>query len=94
MKKLTFKDVAPERILDYDAMSKIRGGMDEYGEGTGTCGIKYKYSWDSDYTILCNIRRDQVEAAAAAMIQAGEPYWWCCDSCATSSYCGSGSDGY
>ena len=29
MKPLKFKDVSPDRILDYEAMSKIRGGTDD-----------------------------------------------------------------
>ena len=93
MKKLTFKDVAPDRILDYDAMSKIRGGIDdEYGWVGGTCGIKYTINGVD--TVVCNLSQDKVFEIAEDAMRSNVPYWWCCDSCSTSSYCGNGSDGY
>ena len=93
MKKLTFKDVAPDRILDYDTMSKIRGGTDEYGWETGTCGIKW-WTHSGAYGVKCNISKSEMETFARSLLEFRQPYWWCCDSCATSSYCGDGSDGY
>ena len=89
MKPLKFKDVSPDRILDYEAMSKIRGGAEGayYDWGTGTCGIKY---WDGDkYSIHCNMSQDDLRALAGLKAE----YWWCCDSCITSTYCDEAAGG-
>ena len=92
MKKLTFKEVAPERILDYNAMSKIRGGTDD-GYGTdGTCGIRI--IGDTGEVVVCNISSDLKNEFAKEAAERGFPYWWCCDSCPTTTYCGNGSGGY
>ena len=94
MKPLKFKDVSPDRILDYEAMSKIRGGIDdEYGGvGMGTCGIKYTINGVD--TIICNVSKQVVDDTAILAMNSNVSYWWCCDSCPTTSYCGNDSDGY
>ena len=95
MKKLTFKEVAPERILDYNAMSKIRGGADDgYGAVGGTCGIRIIMGYGMEDEIVCGISRENVNELAAAAFRSGVPYWWCCESCPTTTYCGDGSGGY
>ena len=95
MKPLKFKDVSPNRILNYEAMSKIRGGIDdEYGGvGMGTCGIKYTID-NFQTVILCNMSQERIKETAELLVESNVPYWWCCDSCPTTSYCGNGSDGY
>jgi hypothetical protein len=49
------------------------------GGSVGTCGF-----WSSSGEIACNVSMDDALAAVA-----GGGYW-CCDSCASSSYCGGG----
>ena len=94
MKKLSFKEVAPERILDYEAMSHIKGGIDDGYDGygsAGTCGMKYPLS-DGRAFIACNISKKAVEQLHDLL--GGGPYSWCCDSCSSTDYCGDGSGGY
>ena len=74
-------------------MSKIRGGGEgEYHDwGTGTCGIKY---WgDNRYEIHCNMSIEELRIIAKMRMESHDHYWWCCDSCATSTYCDEAAGG-
>ena len=94
MKPLKFKDVSPNRILNYEAMSKIRGGAEGayHDWGTGTCGIKY---WvKNEYSIHCNMSFKEMELIIQSISEKETPpYWWCCDSCATTTYCDEAAGG-
>ena len=72
--------------------------------GTGTCGFTGEFSWDvpqstgvsgfefavyvrvTETITACNVARGYVES----MRDLATPgtFWWCCESCNTSSYCG------
>ena len=70
----SFSDLKKRNLLSVESMSKIKGG---YKNGTGTCGFK-----TSEGTIDCGVAKE----VALFMIEEGGN--WCCDSCASSTYCG------
>ena len=90
MKKLSFKEVAPERILDYEAMSHIKGGIDDGydGYGTlGTCGMKYGNEF-----VICGVSKETIQRIHG-LLDPTTPYWWCCDSCSSTTYCKDANNG-
>ena len=77
-----FSDLKKRNLLSMELMSKTMGGrMAAVAEwdprGDGTCGYKSSYG-----TVECGVTK---EIAIANSANGG---WWCCDSCASSSYCG------
>ena len=77
-----FSELKKRNLLSNESMSIIRGGRKVQrlpDSNTGTCGYK------TDYGIIqCNVSK----AEALFMVENGDLGYWCCDSCAQSSYCG------
>lgn len=70
---MNFNDLKA-KALNRSQMRNIKGGVN----GNGTCGYK------KDGEAFCNLSKAQVMAAT----DNGNVGNWCCDSCASSSYCG------
>ncbi len=56
--------------------------------GFGTCGMKYVNMFD-DTVIRCNLDFDMVGFFFRTEANPDEPFNWCCESCGSSTYCGS-----
>lgn len=81
----TFNNLKERNILSSIEMSYIKGG--------GTCGYKIVDMDTREYKVECEISIEdiQVEMDHATYLEteAGRNirFNWCCDSCASSSYC-------
>ncbi len=75
----SFFELKKRSILTLEAMSNVlRGYYQELdAPTTGTCGYKSLYG-----TIQCNVSK------AEALFMVEEGGYWCCESCASTSYCG------
>lgn len=74
----SFVELRRRNLLSLEVMSNILGGRHEIeGPKTGTCGYKTLSG-----TIQCNVSK------AEALFMVEEGGHWCCESCASTSYCG------
>ena len=78
----SFSDLKKRNLLSIESMSEIKGGRmsptsADNGNGTGTCGYKTRYG-----VVSCGVSKE------CALFMAADGGHWCCDSCASSSYCG------
>lgn len=83
--KKSFKELKERSILSQAQMQSVLGGA-----MTGTCGFILIYS-DGNIVKNCNVNKATVDMMLhdREMINNDivESYW-CCDSCASTSYCG------
>lgn len=70
-----------EKALSAEETKLLKGGVEE--EGGGSCGYTYTNSTGGTVT-FCATNRAFAKSTAEA-----NGGWWCCDSCSTTSYCGS-----
>lgn len=71
-----------KNVLSKTEMKSIVGG------GTGTCGYQYLTA-SNDYFTQCGVDKDTaMQQAAKGNLPGAHGGNWCCDSCATTSYCG------
>ena len=96
MKKISLKGIS--EILSEKELKNVLGGS---GSGSGTCGYRGEY-WVQvqpepgfQYAFLqyelvpfseCNVPYSWVEYMQSWAIPG--TFWWCCDTCSSSSYCG------
>ncbi|PKO96522.1 MAG: rSAM-modified peptide [Bacteroidetes bacterium HGW-Bacteroidetes-6] len=66
--------------LSHDQMKTIKGG-------TGTCGYMGPII-DGQRDIICNISKSEAMFYMSAYLEDDNDAYWCCDSCASTSYCG------
>jgi hypothetical protein len=86
MKKLQKLILHKAKIMTAPQMKHITGGYDD-GE-SGTCGVAI---WSGDsWMIGCGLSKSYIDSIWD--LYSG-PKNWCCDSCSSTWYCGSGSGG-
>lgn len=74
--KKAFNDLKARNILTKDQMSRVKGG--------GTCGFAV---WTGDsYIVSCTTSKQDAIDMVEHFTGHGN---WCCDSCASTWYCGS-----
>lgn len=78
--KNSFNELKTRNILSKEQMKNIRGG--------GTCGYYIEYA-DGSYDADCY--RSKAEVDHMVNGTKAQKKYWCCDSCATTFYCGGSS---
>ena len=78
----SFSDLKKRNLLSMELMSKTMGGrmapaMEWDPRGDGTCGYISSYG-----TVECGVAKN------IAIENSANGGHWCCDSCASTSYCG------
>ena len=76
--KISFNDLKARNILSKGQMQNVRGGS------TGTCGYMGPVVNGASF-VICNISKDE---ALFWFAEGANGSHWCCDSCASTSYCG------
>lgn len=74
-------------VENLEALTRGDTYVINHGEA-GTCEMKYVNS-DYDIVIRCNICFEQVGYYFEREAKPDEPFNWCCESCGSSTYCGS-----
>lgn len=84
--KKSFKELKERSILSNFQMQNVVGG----GNGHGSCGYLIIYE-DGSSEFSCNVSKDiaihMITALPDRENSIAETHW-CCDSCASTSYCG------